>query len=103
MATTTEAVLTKWFLYKQEPFESMCSSVVLVSTYCRSGLSTSVSESESTAGGVSTNDKKTATVHNKPVTSLAGNNKSQRVTWLRSNYTCIIQYSWLVQSAAVIS
>ena len=36
---------------------------------------TSVSESESTAGGESTDDK-TATVQYKPVTSLAGNNNA---------------------------
>ena len=39
-------------------FESTCSSMVLVRTYCRSGiLMGSVSESESTSSGVSTDDK----------------------------------------------
>ena len=46
---------------------------MLVITYCRSGISTSVNESESTASGASTDDK-TATIQYKPVMSLAGNN-----------------------------
>ena len=47
--------------------------MVLVSTYCRLGISTSVSESESTASSAST-DNKTATIQYKPVTSLSRNN-----------------------------
>ena len=66
MATTTVAAQTKWLLYKQEPVREYYSSVVLVSTYCRSGILTSVNESESTA----TTDDKTATVQYKPVTQV---------------------------------
>ena len=47
--------------------------MVLVSTYCQSGISTLVSESDSTASGVSRDDK-IVTIQYKPVTSLAGNN-----------------------------
>ena len=74
MATTTVAVREKNGFFKSKNlFESACSSVVLVITYCRSGISTSVNESESTASGASTDDK-TATIQYKPVMSLAGNN-----------------------------
>ena len=76
MATNTVATRRKWFLlvYKQEPVESMCSSVVLVSTCCCSGLSISVSESESTAGGASTDARQQLSKLYKPVRILAGNN-----------------------------
>ena len=47
--------------------------MVLVSTYCQLGISTSVSKSESAASSASTDDK-TATVQYKPVTSLSRNN-----------------------------
>ena len=47
-----------------------------VNTYCRSGILTLVSESESTASGASTDDK-TATVQYKPVTSLTGNSNAR--------------------------
>ena len=49
--------------------------VVLASSYCRSGISTSVSKSESIASSASTDDK-TPTVQHKPVTSLAGGNNA---------------------------
>ena len=48
--------------------------MVLVSTYCQSGISTLVSKSESTANGASTEMSKTATIQYKPLMSLAGNN-----------------------------
>ena len=70
MGTTTVATWTKCFLTSKNLFESTCSNVVLVSTYCRLGISTSVSESESAASSASTDDK-TATVQYKPVTSLS--------------------------------
>ena len=44
--------------------------MVLVSSYCQLGISTLVSESESTASSASTDDK-TVTIQCKPVTSLA--------------------------------
>jgi len=47
-----------------------------VSTYCRLGISTLVSESESTASGASTDDK-TATIQYTPVTSLTGNSNAR--------------------------
>ena len=47
--------------------------VVLVSTYCRLGISTSVTKGESAASSASTDDK-TPTVQHKPVTSLSCNN-----------------------------
>ena len=43
------------FFTSKDLFQS--SSVVLVSTYCQSGILTSVSESESTVTGASTDDK----------------------------------------------
>ena len=73
MATTTVAVQTKFT--SKNLFKCMCSSVVLVSTYCQLGISTLVSESECTAGGASTDDK-TAIIQYRPVTSLAGNNNA---------------------------
>ena len=47
--------------------------MVIVSTYCQSGISTSVNKSESAASSASTDDK-TATIQYKPVTSLSRNN-----------------------------
>ena len=41
------------FFTSKNLFVSTCSSVVLVSTYCRSGISSSVSQSESTASRAS--------------------------------------------------
>ena len=55
-------------LKSKDLFDS--SSVVLVSTYCQSGVLTLVSKIESTASGMTTDDK-TATIH---VMSLAGIN-----------------------------
>ena len=48
--------------------------VVLVSTYCRLGIATSVSESESAASSDLQITSNTATVQYKPVMSLARNN-----------------------------
>ena len=49
--------------------------MVLASTYCRSGISTSVSKSECIAGSASTDDK-TPTVQHKPVMGLASGNNA---------------------------
>ena len=63
-------LFTNSFFISKDLFES--SSVVLVSTYCQSDTSTSVSESKYTASDAS-NDE-IATIQYKPVMSLAGNN-----------------------------
>ena len=59
----------------------------VVSTYCQSGISTLVSESESTASGVSTDDK-TA----KPVTSLAGKNNALAHYEQSNSHVATIKY-----------
>ena len=75
---------TKWFTSK-DLFES--SSVVLVSIYYQSGVSTSVSQSESTASGASTDDK-TATIQYKPVRVLL----ATTCLHITSNHVVTIKY-----------
>ena len=47
------------FFTSKKLFESTCSCMVLGNTYCQLGISTSVSQSESTASCASTDDKTT--------------------------------------------
>ena len=78
---------------------------LLVLTVSQAYILTSVSESESTASGASTDDK-TATVQYKHVTILAGNNDALTHYEQSRGYNQIlrvIQYSCLVGSATVIS
>ena len=67
---------TKRFLYKAR----ICSrvTVVLVSTYCQSGISGDISERKRvySANGASAPNDKTATIQYKPATSLAGNSNT---------------------------
>ena len=81
---------------KQGLFDN--SSVVLVSTYCQLGILTSVSDSESTASGTTTDDK-TATIRYKLETSPSGNNKKLAMIKYHMYYPIFMAYT----GAAVIS
>ena len=75
---------TKRFLYNKVLSES--SSVVLVSTYCQSGILTLVSKSESTASGMTRQQRSNI--------SLAGNNN----TLTHYEHSCgLIKYLYIIQ------